>query len=93
MILNNNLPLNLWKVLAKFGGVSLSITDALFDDSGKSPGGERSTGGTEWRNVGRVRSPRAVSTPPRSSLMLCASVERAGAFELAVGGSWKAMCA
>ena len=41
MILNNNLPLNLWKVLAKFGGVSLSITDALLDDSGKSPGGER----------------------------------------------------
>ena len=39
MTLNNNLPLNLWKVLAKFGGVSLSITDALLDDSGKSPGG------------------------------------------------------
>ena len=41
MILNSNLPPNLWKVLAKFGGVSLSITDALLGDSGKSPvGGE-----------------------------------------------------
>ena len=59
----------------------------------KTGGGEALTAGAEWRGVGRMCSPRAIPTPPRSSLMLCASVERAGAFESAVGGSWKAMCA